>query len=195
MFTAHIMPPPRLFLVAPDIPPQRLAACLKAACAAGDVASLLVPQDVAKEMAPVAQALNVAVLTTGEPRDALRAGLDGLHVDAEGADFAGLRAALGRNAILGAWCGGSRHLAMEAAEAGADYLALDQHASLGGEPMIAWCAALLETPCVAFEPVTPADLDILLPQNPDFIRPADAMWESPEAATRIVSELTNGLKG
>lgn len=184
---------PRLFLVAPEIAADRIAECLKAACAAGDVASLLVPAAAAKAVAPIAQALDVAVLTTGEPRDALRAGCDGLHVDGEGADFAELRAALGKNAILGVDCGGSRHLAMEAAEAGADYIALDQAARLGGEPVLGWAVEMLEVPCVAFRPAAPEDLDILLPQNPDFIRPADAMWDSPAESTRIVSELMNCL--
>ena len=188
------MPPPRLFLVAPEMDAAHLADCLQAACAAGDVASLLVPPAQAKDIAALAQSLNVAVLTTGEPRDCLRAGCDGLHVNADGADLSSLRAAIGKTAILGAYAGGSRHLAMEAAEAGADYVALSQAANSGGEPIVAWCAALLEIPCVAFDPVEAAGLDILLPQNPDFIRPADAMWASADAAARIVSELTKRLQ-
>jgi thiamine-phosphate pyrophosphorylase len=188
------MPAPRLFLVAPDLPPAHIAACLRAACEAGDVASLLVPLAAAREIVSAARPLDVAVLTTGEPREALRAGCDGLHVEAEDADYASLRAALGRNAILGAYVGGSRHLAMEAAEAGADYVAFDQHATLGGEPVIAWWSTLFEVPCVAFVAVTLQELDILLPQNPDFIRPDDAMWESAGEAARIVSELTKRLE-
>jgi thiamine-phosphate pyrophosphorylase len=188
------MPAPRLFLVAPEGPVPLLTACLEAACAAGDVASLLVPTALAKALAPVAQAKGVAVLTTGEPRDALRAGCDGLHVAAANGDLAALRQSLGKSHILGAFCAASRHLAMEAAEAGADYLALDQNGPpLGGETILQWCADFLEAPSVAFAPVEAADLDTLLPQKPDFIRPSDAMWASPEEARRVVEELMKHL--
>jgi thiamine-phosphate pyrophosphorylase len=181
---------PRLFLVAPEAPARHLSACLEAACAAGDVASLLLPPSAARDVTPVAQALDVAVITAGEPGEALRHGCDGLQADAGTDDLAALRAALGKDRILGAFAASSRHLAMEAAEAGCDYVALAQNgASIGGEPIVKWCAEFLSVPVVAFQPVTPEGLDTLLPQNPDFIRPDDAMWESPEAARRIVSEL------
>jgi thiamine-phosphate pyrophosphorylase len=184
------MTTPRLFLVAPDGPAPHVAACIKAACAAGDVASLLLPPSLAKELTPTAQALGLAVLTTGEPRDALRAGCDGLHADADSENLAGLRESLGKNNILGVYAAGSRHLAMEAAEAGADYVALNQNsASIGGEPIVKWCAEFLEVPCVAFAPVEAEGLDTLLPQKPDFIRPADAMWDDADTARRIVTQL------
>ena len=77
----------------------------------------------------------------------------------------------------------------------ADYLAVSQNgASIGGEPIVKWWADMMEIPCVAFDPVELEDLDILLPQNPDFIRPDDAMWESAEAARDIVSGLMQQLK-
>lgn len=189
------MSSPRLFLVAPDHPAAGITACIEAACAAGDVASLLLPPSLARELTPVAQALGIAVMTTGEPRDAMHSQCDGLHADAEMENLPALRAAMGKNHILGAYAAGSRHLAMEAAEAGADYVALNQNsASIGGEPIVKWCAEFLEIPCVAFAPVVPEDLDTLLPQKPDFIRPADAMWESPEAARSIVAQLMQSLK-
>ncbi len=57
------MTAPRLFLVAPEASLPQFAACLKAACEAGDVASLLVPTQAAKEWTPLAQELGVAVIT------------------------------------------------------------------------------------------------------------------------------------
>jgi thiamine-phosphate pyrophosphorylase len=188
------MTTPRLFLVAPDKSAAEVTACIKAACAAGDVASLLLPPSLAKEITPLAQHLGLAVLTTGEPRDAMRAGCDGLHVDAETENLVELRQSLGKTHILGVFAAGSRHLAMEAAEAGADYVALNQNsASIGGEPIIKWCAEFLQIPCVAFAPAAPEGLDTLLPQKPDFIRPADAMWDDAEAARRIVTEVMQRL--
>jgi len=186
---------PRLFLVAPEMPAGAAMLCLKAACEAGDVASLLVPPALAGDLTPMAQALGVAVLTTGEPPDCLRHGCDGLHVDAGKADVAALRRALGKDRFIGVHAGQSRHLAMEAAEAGADYVALSQNGpSLGGEPLVKWWVEMMEIPCVAFDPVAPRDIDTLLPQKPDFIRPADAMWDSPDAARRIVGGLMQQIK-
>ncbi|MGH6908277.1 MAG: thiamine phosphate synthase [Aestuariivirga sp.] len=180
---------PRLFLVAPEHEATHLAACLAAACAAGGVASLLLPHGFAKELTPVAQKLGVAVLTIATPYTSA----DGVHVDASA--VAEARQAIGKNGIVGAFAGTSRHLAMEAAEAGADYVALSQNApAISGESIIEWWATIFQIPCVAFDPVTAVELDTLLPQMPDFIRPLDAMWEGPDASRRIVSELTQRLK-
>ncbi len=189
------MSQPRLFLVAPnDIPAGRLRDCVTAAAAAGDVASLLIPASLAREVTAAAQALGIAVLVEGEARDAARSGADGVQVDATTADVAEARASLGKDRFVGAFAGNSRHFAMEAAEAGADYIAFDQNGpALGGEPIVRWWADMMELPCVAFTPVEPQDLDTLLPQKPDFIRPSDAMWQDADAATRIVSSLTERL--
>lgn len=185
---------PRLFLVAPELPAATLADCLAAACAAGDVASLVVPPSLAKEIVPLAQAKSVAVLTTGDPRNAARLGCDGIHIDAAVQSVAEARVAIGKDQIVGAFAGASRHFAMEAAEAGADYIAFSQNRSAtGGEPVVGWWTDLFEIPAVAFDPVESAGLDTLLPQNPDFIRPSDAMWDSPAEARRVVAALMQRL--
>ena len=183
---------PRLFLVAPERGSDSLAACLKAACAAGDVASLLVSPSIAKEFVALAQSKGVAVLTSGA---APQLGADGIQVNAGAEAVATARQAVSKEKIVGAFASSSRHFAMEAAEAGADYVAFSQNGpALGGEPIVQWWSAISEIPCVAFDPTDLAALDTLLPQNPDFIRPPDAMWDGPEAARRIVSELMQRLE-
>jgi thiamine-phosphate pyrophosphorylase len=158
------------------------------------VASLLVPASLAKDVTAPAQALGVAVMVAGEPRDAARCGADGVQVDANAEEVSAARQSIGKDRFVGAYAGASRHFAMEAAEAGADYIAFDQNgASVGGEPIIRWWADMMEIPCVAWTPVEPDELDILLPQNPDFIRPSDAMWQGPEEARRIVTALSQRL--
>ena len=190
------MTAPRLFLVAPEgVAAAQLVACIKAAREAGDVASLLVPAKLAKDVTPVAQNLGVAVMVAGEARDAARAGADGVQVEATTEDVSAARQSVGKDRFVGAYAGASRHFAMEAAEAGADYIAFDQTgASVGGEPIIRWWADMMEIPCVAFTPVEPGSLDILLPQKPDFIRPSDAMWQDAGTARRIVGELSQRLR-
>ena len=141
-------------------------------------------------MTAAAQALGVAVIVSGEARDAARTGADGVQVDANTDDVAEAREALGKDRFVGAFAGTSRHAAMEAAEAGADYVAFDQNGALvGGLPIIQWWAEMMEIPCVAMAPVEADALDILLPQKPDFIRPSDAMWQDAETARRIVTAL------
>ena len=185
---------PRLFLVAPERPAALLAACLEVACEAGDVASLLVSPSATKELVALAQSKNVAVLIAGDCAAATRLGCDGVHVNSSAEAVADARRAVGKNGIVGAFAGASRHLAMEAAEAGADYIALSQNgATIGGEPIVKWWSDFFEIPSVAFDPVEISALDILLPQNPDFIRPSDAMWDDAETSRRIISELMQRL--
>jgi thiamine-phosphate pyrophosphorylase len=181
---------PRLFLVAPPgLGANAIASCATAAVEAGDAASIVLPRP-AMALAPELQGLGFAVLCDG-PHD--ESG-DGIHVDAETCDFAAARKRLGTGKIIGAFCGASRHLAMQAGEAGADYIAFDQTAYAAGEPIIRWWSDLFEIPCVAFAPVNAAALDILLPQKPDFIRPSDSMWENAENARDVVSELMRRMR-
>ena len=183
---------PRLFLVAPDaLGTDHLVSCAAAACAAGDVASIVVPSSTVPATAAKLQSHGLAVLSLGAANPAC----DGIHLDAATADVANARARVGKNGFVGAYCAASRHTAMQAAEDGADYIALSQNSYAPKEPIIGWWADLFEIPCVAFDPVEPKDLDILLPQKPDFIRPGDAMWETPEEARRIVAALTKRMNG
>lgn len=169
-------------------------ACIDAACLEGDVASILLAPELARTLTRDIQAKGVTVLTTGDPLNAAQLGCDGLHIDASREAYNNARASAGRDRIVGAYCSTSRHLAMEMAEVGADYVAFSQNAhAAGGEPIIAWWTSLFETSCVAFDPVEADELDILLPQSPDFIRPSDAMWSHPEGARRTVSLLMQRL--
>ena len=184
------MAKPRLFLVAPDgLDADQILACATAACAAGDVASIVVPLPALVAVTTKLQSLGLAVLASG----ATEAKCDGVHLDALVDDVAQARRALGKDTIVGAFCAASRHAAMQAAEDGADYIALSQNTYTPSEPIIGWWADLFEIPCVAFDPIELEKLDILLPQKPDFIRPSDAMWTSPGEAQRILSELTQRI--
>ena len=181
---------PRLFLVAPaDLSPDQILACATAACAAGDAASIVVPLPALAAVTTKLQNLGLAVLSNG----ATEVKCDGVHLDALIDDVALARRTVGKGLIVGAFCAASRHAAMQAAEDGADYIALSQNTYTPSEPIIGWWADLFEIPCVAFDPVEAEKLDILLPQRPDFIRPTDAMWASPEEAQRLVAELTQRM--
>ena len=179
---------PRLFLVAPDgIDDTLLLDCAKAACAAADCATILVGTTATKQTVAALQELNLAVLLKdAEPRTVHHLKADGLLLSSL-ETFKEARAAL-QNESLGLLAGVSRHDAMEAAEAGADFMAFTPSKQYAGEPIIGWWQDVTDVPAVAFDPVDDATLN---PQRPDFIRPLDSMWQNAEVAAQVVSDLAS----
>src|SRR6185312_1822155 len=123
----------RLYLISPP----RLSAAnflepLKEALKGGDVASFqLRLKDVSDDeirraadlLRPVVQAAGAAFILNDRPDLAHELGCDGVHIGQEDAAYANARRSVGADAIVGVTCHDSTHLAMEAAEAGADYVA------------------------------------------------------------------------
>ena len=133
--TAPPRPPCRLYLITPpriaDL--ETFAADLEAALDAGDVAALQIRLKPASDdairaatrrLAPIAQARGVAVILNDRPDLARELGCDGVHVGQEDAGLAEARRIMGSDAMIGVTCHDSYHLAMEAAEAGADFVAV-----------------------------------------------------------------------
>ena len=191
---ADVPEPCRLYLVcnlAAGLPtPEEIAAAI----GAGDVAVLLIdlPEGVEpdlKQLAAitnVAQAEGVAVLARDRIELVKQLGLDGVHLSMSehgGADVARARAALGRDSIVGASAGLSRHLAMTLAELGADYVGIETAAETGGEAdpaaralelagqleFVGWWAEVIEVPGVAFGAKSPETAATLAATGADFI--------------------------
>lgn len=184
---------PRLFLAAPaEIADDLLLSCTAAAAKAGDCASVLVGEKIAAPTVAALQALGLAVIIRDcEPRQVHYLKADGIHI-ARAQPVKSLRATL-KTESIGVFAATSRHIAMEAAEAGADYVAFAQASQAHGEPLIGWWQDIFEVPAVAFDPVDADGLAALLPQKPDFIRPMDGMWTSPEDAARVVASLSKAM--
>ena len=185
----------RFFLMAPkESALADIIACAKAACAAGDCASILIRENAKREDVVALQKLGLAVLMTDvEPRVVSHLKADGLHVTGTEFNLLDLRMSLPKDAMIGLDCGTSRHQAMEAAEQGADYVGFHQKAQTGGEPLVKWWNDLAEIPAV---PLDAASLEeaIILAKHSDFIRPSDDMWQSAAMAHQIITELTAKLK-
>ena len=186
------MPKCRLFLVVPSgLDAETAGACLKAALAAGDVAALKVTGNRSQQSSlldavqATAQGAGVAVLCDDDEELAFERKTDGVEIDADGVHFAAARRRLGAEAIVGARCGTSRHHAMEMAEAGADYVRLDR--GDGDESLVAWCAELLEVPCVADAAAG------AIGDGADFAVVPDTMWASPDAARQEVMKLMQAI--
>ena len=193
---AEPRPQPRVYLVTPAIEgADAFAGVFEAALSAGDVAAVLVrltPGDERslinriKELAPVAQRHDAALILDGHADLVARSGADGAHLTGAEA-FAEALPALKPDRIAG--CGGldTRHDAMLAADQGADYVMFgepDAHGHRSAfdliEERVAWWAEVFEAPCVAYagglEDVAP-----LVAAGADFIALGDWLWRDPAA--------------
>jgi thiamine-phosphate pyrophosphorylase len=193
------LPKCRLFLVAPSSGDEAAAAaCLDAAIQAGDVASLLlrpvVPGVAGRMMETLlarAQDHGVAAIIENDTRIAARLKADGVEVtkDRPAEDIALARQALPHGAIVGANAGASRHVAMERAEAGADYVVLEGREA-DGEPRAGWWTDVAMVPAVA-DGFVASDLHELADRAVEFVRIAGD-WSSPEAMARAIAAFHAG---
>jgi thiamine-phosphate pyrophosphorylase len=200
----------RLYLITPPrIEPRAFADILKHALSGGDVASLQlrlkdVPDDdivrAGDLLLPIAQRANVALIVNDRPDLAYRIGADGVHVGQEDASYADAREFLGRDRIIGVTCHNSRHLAIEAAEAGADYVAFGafyptatKEPKTRAEPdILQWWSEMMVVPSVAIGGITVENAPPLIEAGADFIAVASGVWDYPEGPAAAIRAF-NGL--
>jgi thiamine-phosphate pyrophosphorylase len=196
----------RLYLLTPPAPdPDRFAPDLEAALAGGDVAAVqLRLKDVddaairhaAAILQPIAQQRGVAFIMNDRPDLALELDCDGVHVGEEDMPYAEARRLLGAERIVGVTCGSSRHRALVAAEAGADYVAFGAFFPSGtkaakhhAEPELlrAWSETTI-VPCVAIGGITPQNCGPLVEAGADFLAVIGAVWSHPQGPRAAVRE-------
>jgi thiamine-phosphate pyrophosphorylase len=195
--------PCQLYLISPlevggDFPAQ-----LEAALSAGPVAAFQfrvknVDQHEAAALAEPLQAIcaahEVAFIVNDSVALAKRLKADGVHMGQGDGDVREARELLGSDAQIGVTCHNSRHLAMEAAEAGADYVAfgafypsdtkqVEHVAEL--DTLQKW-SFITEVPCVAIGGITPGNAKPLIDAGADFIAVSSAVWKHPQGAAEAV---------
>ena len=195
--------PCQLYLISPlevggDFPAQ-----LEAALSAGPVAAFQfrvkgVDQHEAAALAEPLQAIcaahEVAFIVNDSVALAKRLKADGVHMGQGDGDVREARELLGRDAQIGVTCHNSRHLAMEAAEAGADYVAfgafypsdtkqVEHVAEL--DTLEKW-SFVTEVPCVAIGGITPDNAKPLIDAGADFIAVSSAVWSHPQGPAEAV---------
>ena len=148
---------------------------------AGTMLPLL--EDQLLTLVEAAQRRGIAAIIGQDAALALSLRADGVEIEADPAAYTAARAKLGASAITGAQCGTSRHNAMTLGEAGADYVGL---ASTPGEELISWWSGLFEVPCVCINELSLEDAPAVIRAGADFVRPDPSMWQSPDAARRMV---------
>ena len=123
---------------------------------------------------------------------AKRLGADGVHLGQSDGDVREARSLLGPSAQIGKTCHDSRHFAMEAGEAGADYVAFGAFYPTTTKPshyrpdpkILSWWSAVFEIPCVAIGGITPENGRVLVEAGADFLAVCQAVWgaDDPSAA-------------
>lgn len=193
------MPDCQLYLISPLDVSGAFAERLARAIDAGPVAAFQfrvkgVDEHAAARLAEPLQAVcasrEVAFIVNDSISLAKRLGADGVHLGQGDGEVADARARLGRDAQIGVTCHNSRHLAMEAGEAGADYVAFGaffptqtKATSHVAEPeLLSWWQALFEIPCVAIGGITPENCAPLVAAGADFLAVSHAVWSGDEAA-------------
>ncbi|WP_397581237.1 thiamine phosphate synthase [Sphingorhabdus sp.] len=195
--------PCQLYLISPLNVGGNFPAQLKAALSAGSVAAFQfrvkeLDQHEAAALAEPLQAIcaahDVAFIVNDSVALAKRLKADGVHLGQGDGDVGEARELLGRDAQIGVTCHNSRHLAMEAAEAGADYVAfgafyptatksVDHIAEL--DTLQKW-SFVTEVPCVAIGGIKPDNARPLIDAGADFIAVSGAVWNHPHGPVEAV---------
>jgi thiamine-phosphate pyrophosphorylase len=207
-FAAGRKGPCKLYLISPQEVgggfPDRLKAALEPGVAA---AFQLRVKDVDEhELARLAEPLqricadaDVAFIVNDSMALAKRLGADGVHLGQSDGEVRDARALLGPSAQIGKTCHDSRHFAMEAGEAGADYVAFGAFYPTTTKPsnyrpdpaILTWWSTLFEIPCVAIGGITPDNAGPLVDAGADFVAVCQAVWgkDDPGAAVQAFAEV------
>ncbi len=199
----------RLYLISPPrIAPTDFAGVLKEAFLGGDIASFQLRLKETSDdeihratdiLRPIVQGAGAAFILNDRPDLAAELGCDGVHVGQEDATYADARALLPK-AIVGVTCHDSRHLAMEAGEAGADYVAFGaffptrtkepkSHADI---ELLRWWSQMMVVPVVAIGGITVQNAPVLVEAGADFLAVAAGVWEhgqGPQAAVKAFNAI------
>lgn len=190
-------PPCQLYLVSPLDVGGAFPDALKAALDAGPVAAFqfrvkgLDQHEAARLATPLMEicaAREVAFIVNDDMGLARRLGADGVHLGQGDGDPTVARRLLGPAAQIGITCHDSRHLAMEAGEAGADYVAFGAFFPTATKEthhrpdpsILSWWTTLFEIPCVAIGGITPANGRPLVQAGADFLAVCSAVWAHPD---------------
>ncbi|HEY1475095.1 MAG TPA: thiamine phosphate synthase [Pseudolabrys sp.] len=202
-------PLPRLYLVTPPVADAAaFSAQLAVALAAGDIAAVLLRLSEADErtqinhakaLCPIVQATGAALLLDGHTDLVARSGADGAHLIGI-ADFTAALEQLKPERIVGVGGLVTRHDAMIAAEAGADYVMFGEPSAAGERPgfeaieeRVAWWAEVFEAPCVGYA-ASEEEVAPLVKAGADFIALGDWLWRDPQALTEAIVRAAGHLR-
>jgi thiamine-phosphate pyrophosphorylase len=195
----------RLYLISPPVIDDldRFGRSLADALVAGDVAAVQIrlkdaPEEAIERavagLAPIVRSRDAALILNDRPDLAARLLCDGVHIGQSDGSIADARRLVGPDRIVGVTCHDSRHLAMDAAEAGADYVAFgaffptatkETTARPDPEILEVWQETML-IPCVAIGGVTAANCGTLAAAGADMLAVSAGIWRHPDGPAAAV---------
>ena len=188
----------RLYLITPPaFEPEAFCHPLSEALDAGDIAAVqlrLKNTDdaailkAARIILPLCRSRNIPLIINDRPDLAQESGCDGAHVGQQDTPYINARATMDHNCIIGVTCHNSRHLAIEAAEKGADYVAFGAFFSTTTKTanfsasidILRWWSDYMVVPCVAIGGITPENCHSLVSSGADFLAVVSAIWNHPD---------------
>ncbi len=202
----------QLYLISPLDVGGHFPDRLRAALAAGPVAAFqfrvkgMDQHEAARLAAPLQDICSdhdVAFIVNDSVALTKRLKADGVHLGQGDGDAAEARAVLGPDAQIGVTCHNSRHLAMQAGEAGANYVAFGaffpsstKATEHRAEPdLLSWWQGLFELPCVAIGGITPANAGELVKAGADFLAVSGAVWQHPDGPAAGVQAMLAAMRG
>ena len=202
----------RLYLITPpSIELPAFEAAFRAALEGGDVAALQIRlkdanhetiADAVRGLTPIAHRHGVAMILNDDPALAARLGCDGVHIGQQDGSLADARRIMGPKAMIGVTCHDSRHLAMEAAEGGADYVAFGaffptatKDASTRTDPeLLGIWQESMQTPCVAIGGITVETASELAQAGADFLAVSAGVWAYGAGPAQAVTDFNRAMR-
>jgi len=161
----------------------------------------------AKTLLPICHAHQAAFILNDGPDLAVACNADGVHIGQDDGEIKKTRAMLGPDRVIGVSCHDSKHLAMEAGEEGADYVAFGAfHPTKSKSPealakwgtpkldILNWWQQFMILPCVAIGGITPDNCGALAKAGADFVAVITAVWEHPKGPKQAVAEFNQSLQ-
>ena len=207
----------RLYLITPPVIDdiEAFVELLGSALEGGDVACLQIRlksrdgipasdehiEEVGRRIIPLAQDKGVAVLINDRPDLAKKLKADGVHIGQDDASIQEARQILGEDAIVGVTCHDSRHLALEAGESGADYVAFGAFYSTETKDpkskaeldTLSWWQQFIEVPCVAIGGINVGNAGPVIDAGADFIAVSSGVWKYTHGPRAAVAEFNKML--
>jgi len=155
----------------------------------------------AEKILRITREYDVAFLINDRPDLARKAGADGVHIGQSDMPYRQARDILGADATIGVTCHNSRHLGLEAGEAGADYVAFGaffptqtkETRYIADPSLLQWWRDATTVPSVAIGGVTPENCGALVRAGADFLAVSSALWDcadGPAAAVKAFQAAT-----